>query len=80
VLASNTALAEFLAGLPVELGFRARDPQDLARALRAVEAAGPEAWAAAGAELRRRVEAGHSLDSWADAVTRSVRELRRRPG
>jgi glycosyltransferase involved in cell wall biosynthesis len=80
VLASNTALAEFLAGLPVELGFRARDPEDLARALRAVEAAGPEARAAAGAELRRRVEAAHSLDSWADAVTRSVRELRRRPG
>ena len=77
VLASNTALAEFLGGLPLELCFAARDPEDLARALLAVAAAGPEARAAAGAELRRRVERSHSLDSWADAVIESVPELRR---
>ena len=31
VIASNTALDEFLAGLPVELRFRARDAESLAR-------------------------------------------------
>jgi len=79
VLASNTALAEFLDGLPVELRFRARDPRDLARTLAGFAAAGAEARAAAGAELRRRVERSHSLDSWADAVVGAVRELRRSP-
>jgi glycosyltransferase involved in cell wall biosynthesis len=79
VLASNTALAEFLDGLPVELRFRARDPEDLARTLAGFAAAGPEARAAAGAELRSRVERSHSLDSWTDAVLGAVRELRRGP-
>ena len=77
VLASNTALAEFLDGLPVELRFRARDPEDLARRLAGFAATGSAARAAAGAELRRRVERTHSLDSWADAVLDAVRELRR---
>jgi glycosyltransferase involved in cell wall biosynthesis len=75
VVASNTALAEFLDGLPLELRFRARDPNDLARALSGLAAAGAEARAQAGATLRLRVEQGHSLDSWADAVTASVSEL-----
>ena len=79
VLASNTALAEFLGGLPLELRFRASDAQDLARTLAALAAAGPDARAAAGAELRRRVERSHSLDSWADAVIGAVRELSRSP-
>ena len=35
-------------------------------------AAGPEVRAEAGAELRRRVVEGHSLDSWADAVAAAV--------
>ena len=79
VVASNTALAEFLDGLPVELRFRARDAVDLARALVGLAAVGPEARAAAGAELRRRVERSHSLDSWADAIVGAVDELRRSP-
>jgi len=79
VLASNTALAEFLGGLPVELRFRPRDPEDLARTLFGFAVAGPEARAAAGAELRRRVERSHSLDSWADSVVGAVRELSRTP-
>jgi glycosyltransferase involved in cell wall biosynthesis len=72
VIASNTALDEFLAGLPVELRFEARDEKALAHTLLAFAAAGPEARREAGAELRRRVVAGHSLDSWADAVTKVV--------
>ena len=72
VLASNTALDEFLGGLPLELRFPARDARALADRLLALAAAGPERRAEAGAELRRRVVEGHSLDSWADAVVAAV--------
>jgi glycosyltransferase involved in cell wall biosynthesis len=75
VVASNTALAEFLDGLPLELRFRARNPRDLARALAGLAAGGAEARAQAGAALRVRVEDGHSVESWADAVLASIREL-----
>jgi glycosyltransferase involved in cell wall biosynthesis len=80
VVASNTALAEFLDGLPVSLRFRARDSRDLARALASLAAAGPETRAQVGAALRLRVEQGHSVDSWADAVVAAVRELSPTPG
>ena len=72
VIASNTALDKFLAGLPVELRFRARDPESLADTLLAFADAGPAARRAAGAELRRRVVTAHSVESWADAVTEIV--------
>ena len=72
VLASNTALDEFLGGLPVELRFRPRDAESLADALLAFAAAGPPSAPRRGAELRRRVVAGHSVESWADAVTEIV--------
>ena len=72
VIASNTALDEFLTGLPVELRFEARDAEGLAETLLAFAAAGPTARRAGGAELRRRVVAGHSVESWAEAVTKIV--------
>jgi glycosyltransferase involved in cell wall biosynthesis len=72
VLSSNGALDEFLAGLPLGLRFVRRDPVDLARALLEVAAAGPKIRAATGEELRRRVEAGHSVETWADAVLREL--------
>jgi glycosyltransferase involved in cell wall biosynthesis len=72
VIASNTALDEFLAGLPVELRFRARDAASLADTLLAFAAAGPAARHDAGAELRRRVVAGHSVEAWAESVTKIV--------
>ena len=72
VIASNTALDEFLGGLPVELRFKARDAEGLAETLLAFAAAGPTARRDAGAELRRRVVAGHSVESWADAVTEII--------
>jgi glycosyltransferase involved in cell wall biosynthesis len=78
VIACNPALAEYLDGLPLELRFRPGDPQDLAERLRAFAAAPPGERARAGEELRRRVEAGHSVESWADAVAATVRELRGR--
>jgi glycosyltransferase involved in cell wall biosynthesis len=72
VIASNTALDKFLAGLPVQLRFRARDAESLAQTLLGFSEAGPKARREAGAELRRRVVAGHSVDSWADAVTKII--------
>jgi glycosyltransferase involved in cell wall biosynthesis len=74
VVSSNAALDEFLGGLPVELRFPARDARALALVLRGLAAAGREARAQAGAALRLRVEEGHSLESWADAVVAAVRE------
>jgi glycosyltransferase involved in cell wall biosynthesis len=75
VLASNAALKEFLGGLPLELSFPPRDAEALADRLVALAAAGPAVRAETGAELRRRVVAGHSVASWADAVTATVARL-----
>jgi glycosyltransferase involved in cell wall biosynthesis len=75
VVASNAALAEYLDGLPVELRFEPRDPQGLARVLAGLGAAGRVQLADAGAELRRRVEEGHSLDSWADRTLEAIRGI-----
>lgn len=72
VLASNAALADFLGGLPLELSFAPRDAQQLSERLVELAAAPTETRAAVGAELRRRVVAGHSVAAWADAVTRIV--------
>ena len=72
VVASNPALGEFLGGLPLELSFEPRDAAGLADRLLALDAAGSEQRAAIGAELRRRVVAGHSLESWADTVVAAL--------
>ena len=73
VVASNRTFAEALEGLPVELYFPAGDAPALAGVLEALAAASPERRRAAGAELRRRVLAVHSVDSWADAVIAAAR-------
>jgi glycosyltransferase involved in cell wall biosynthesis len=80
VVSSNPALAGFLDDLPLQLRVPPRDAGALARALTAVAAAPHALRAETGAELRRRVVAGHSLDSWADAVTAAVRALQSRHG
>jgi glycosyltransferase involved in cell wall biosynthesis len=72
VLSSNAALDEFLGGFPVRLRFARKDPGDVARAMIEIADAGPEVRAEIGAELRRRVEQGHSVESWADAVLREL--------
>ena len=77
VLASNAALQEFLAGLPLELSFPPRDADALAERLVALAAAEPATRAETGAELRRRVVEGHSVGSWADAVAAAVVRLNR---
>jgi len=77
VLSSNVALDEFLGGLPVRLRFARKDPADLARVLMELDAAGAAVRAQVGEELRLRVEAGHSVESWADAVLRELGSVRR---
>jgi hypothetical protein len=62
VLASNTGFADLL---PPELRFDRNDPDDLAAKLRALREADRNA---IGRELRARVEAGHSVEHWADRV------------
>ena len=75
IMACNPHFDEFLGGLPVELHFGSQDDAELARVLRAFAEAEPERRERAGKELRRRVETGHSTDSWADAVVATVRQL-----
>ena len=75
IVACNPHFDEFLGGLPVELHFGSEDDAELARVLRAFAEAEPERRERAGKELRRRVETGHSTDSWADAVVATVRQL-----
>lgn len=75
IVACNPHFDEFLGGLPVELHFGSQDDAELARVLRAFAEAEPERRERAGKELRRRVETGHSTDSWADAVVATVRQL-----
>ena len=75
VIASNPALGRFLGDLPLRLDFRAGDALDLARALRDFGAASPALREQVGLELRRRVEQGHSVDTWADRVLDVVREV-----
>ncbi len=75
VLACNPNLEELLGGLPVELLFRPGDPDDLARVLLALGASDGRAREETGRELRRRVEAGHSVETWADGVVRAIRDV-----
>ena len=75
IFACNPYFDEFLGGLPVELHFGSDDTDDLARVLRSFAASDTSSRESAGRELRRRVETGHSVDSWADAVVATVRRL-----
>jgi glycosyltransferase involved in cell wall biosynthesis len=77
VLASNPGLDEFLGGLPLELGFPGRDAGALAARLLALAAASADVRAATGAELRRRVVEGHSLQSWVEGVAAALADQRR---
>ena len=74
MIACNPYFDEFLGGLPVELHFGTGDADDLARVLPASRER-PAPRDDAGRELRRRVEPGHSVDSWADAVVATVQRL-----
>ena len=68
VIASNPVFDELL---PSELRFDRERPEDLAARLVAFSRLDPDARAARGRELRARVERGHSVQSWADAILRT---------
>jgi glycosyltransferase involved in cell wall biosynthesis len=76
VLASNEALAGYLDGLPLELRFPPRDAAALAGLFERFAAAPAELRERTGLELRRRVEEGHSVETWADRVVELVGRLR----
>jgi glycosyltransferase involved in cell wall biosynthesis len=76
VISTNPAFEPLLGGLPVSLLAAPRDPRSLAETIDALAAASASDRAATGAELRRRVVAGHSVDHWADEVIAAVREVR----
>lgn len=75
VLACNPYFDSFLGDLPIDLLFASDDDADLARALLEFAAAETRQREEAGQELRRRVETGHSTDSWADGVVATVRRM-----
>jgi glycosyltransferase involved in cell wall biosynthesis len=77
-LVSNPAFAPLLQGLDVDLMFREDDPEDLADHLLAYRDASLDAKRSVALELRRRTEAGHSLDHWASQMVGLLRnELKR---
>jgi glycosyltransferase involved in cell wall biosynthesis len=65
VLASNPVFDELL---PAELRFPRGDAAELARRLASVGRLEPAVRADLGRELRERVLARHSVDSWADGI------------
>lgn len=76
VLASNPVFDELFAGLEPALSFDRDDPAALADRLGAIAATAADERARLGRELRRRVEAGHSVGSWADGVLAVAEALR----
>jgi glycosyltransferase involved in cell wall biosynthesis len=76
VLSTNESFAPLLAGLPLRLLAPPRDAAALSAAIVAIASAGSEVRAQTGAALRERVVTEHSLDHWADAVLRVMREVR----
>jgi glycosyltransferase involved in cell wall biosynthesis len=72
-VASNPVFDELFAGLEPELGFRRDHDEELAGRLRAFAALDAAARAALGRELRARVEAHHSVDSWAEGILEAAR-------
>lgn len=65
VIASNPGFADLL---PAELRFERGNDVELADRLAAFAARSTDDRAELGHELRRRVEAGHSVDTWADRI------------
>ena len=72
VVASNGNFADLLEGLPIDSRFPAGNADALAVVLERLATATPEERRRSGSELRRRVLAEHSVDSWADAVIAAV--------
>ena len=68
VLASNPVFDELFAGLEPPLSFARDQPEELAARIAALAATDPPGRARIGRALRERVEARHSVGSWADGI------------
>jgi glycosyltransferase involved in cell wall biosynthesis len=69
VLASNPVFDSLLAS---EQRFDREDPTELAERIEALAALAPDERTALGRELRTRVEASHSVESWARGVLKAA--------
>lgn len=76
VIVCSPGFDELLRDLPVEGRFRCGDADDLKRRLLEFSRSSTEARRAAGVELRKRVVAAHSTETWADGIAACVGELR----
>jgi glycosyltransferase involved in cell wall biosynthesis len=72
VVVSNSAFADLLGGLPVQLTFQEGDIEELAARLAELAAMSPEEREVVGRQLRERVLREHSLSSWTEAVVEAV--------
>ena len=72
VLVSNAGFAALVDGIEPSLRFPQDDAAALADRLRALAAAGPDARARIGHELRARVIRDHSVGHWADEVVKAA--------
>lgn len=79
VLASNPALADLLTSTGLDLTYPPGDHAALAGRIGVLTAATADARRDASAELRARIERGHSLDHWADTVMALARPATRQP-
>jgi len=74
VVASNPVFDELFAGLEPQLSFTRESPADLAARLEAFAAVDEAQRARLGRELRERVQARHSVESWADGILAAARQ------
>jgi glycosyltransferase involved in cell wall biosynthesis len=72
VLASHASFERLFAGIEPPLAFERGRPETLADRLQALAALSDEERHAIGRTLRERVQAHHSVDTWADAIARLV--------
>jgi glycosyltransferase involved in cell wall biosynthesis len=75
VLVSNPAFGSLLEGLPLHLGFREGNAEELSLRIKELASAGLEMRRQTGRELRERVERNHGLDRWAGRVVSLIAEL-----
>lgn len=73
VLVASDGFAPLVDGLGVPLRFTQDDSAEIAARVRALRELGSPGRAALGAGLRARVQHGHSVDHWADAVVAAAR-------
>ena len=72
VLASQDVFDRLLAGIEPSLAFVRGRPETLAEGIQALVAAGGERRQAIGCELRKRVRAHHSVETWASGIAALV--------